>query len=98
MSGAPALLLLRRYQVALDSRQTPTVNVPLPAQSPTTGMLPGWPYWNGAMSGAPALLRFFRYQVMVLGSTTPMVVLPLPPQSPTTGIQLGPPYAKGVTS
>ncbi len=97
MSAVPGLLLLRRYQVAAGwpnrarGSKTPIVSMPSPFQSPTTGMSPGAPYWNGGMSGAPGLLLFFRYQVIVDGSTTPMVSTPSPFQSPTTLIQPGPP-------
>src|SRR6516162_5869991 len=96
MSGGPALLLLRRYQVPAGwpkrskGSKTPTVSMPSPFQSPTTGMSPGHPYWN-FMSGAPGLLLLRRYQVNVDGSTTPIVLTPSPFQSPTTGIQPGPP-------
>src|SRR6266542_863591 len=97
MSGAPAVLLLRTYQLLAGST-TAAVVVPLPSQSPTTGVHPGDPYWNGTTSGAPGALLVRRYQVSVLGSTTPMVVFPSPFQSPATGIQCGLPYANGAIS
>src|SRR5262249_39065967 len=102
-SGAPALLLLRRYQVKtpvvvpgktpgiVPGRTTPRVVVPLPSQSPATGLSPAAPYRNGVKSGAPAPLLFLRYQVIVPRSTTPMVVLPSRSQSPTRGTQPGAP-------
>src|SRR5262249_14103101 len=97
MSGAPGLLLLRRYQVAgawpkrPSGSKTPTVSMPSPSQSPATGMSPGVPYRNGATSGAPGELLLRRYQVMVDGSTTPTVWTPSPSQSPTSAIQPGAP-------
>src|SRR5271154_1618493 len=95
MSGAPELLLFLRYQVSVVGSTTPTVVLPLPVQSPTTGIQDGAPKANGGMSGAPGPAVFLRYQRRVWGSKTPMPVWPLPVQSPTTGIQPGSPYWNG---
>src|SRR4051794_37588426 len=73
MSGAPAELLLRRYQVIELGSTTPMVVTPSPFQSPTTGIQLGSPYTKGAKSGAPAELVLRRYQVPVPGSKTPGV-------------------------
>jgi hypothetical protein len=43
MSGAPGPLLFFRYQVMVAGSTTPMVTVPLPPQSPTTGIQPGAP-------------------------------------------------------
>src|SRR5262245_14974652 len=43
MSGAPGLLLLRRYQVMVAGPTTPMVVMPSPVQSPATPSQPGPP-------------------------------------------------------
>src|SRR5262245_23856126 len=73
MLGAPALLLLRKYQVMVAGSTTPTVTRPSPSQSPTTGIQPTPPYWNCPPVGAPAELPFRRYHVPVAGSNWPGV-------------------------
>ena len=45
----------------------PIVVVPLPSQSPTTGMSPCWPYTNGGKSGAPELLLLRRFHCSTFG-------------------------------
>src|SRR5262249_36638780 len=74
-SGAPGLLLLRRYQVMVLGSTTPMVTSPSPFQSPTTGIQPGAPKAKGPMSGAPLVLVLRRNQLPVLGSKTPTVDL-----------------------
>src|SRR5215472_16880790 len=71
MSGAPALLELRRYQVMVAESTAPTVAVPSPFQSPTTGAQPGAPNWKAGTSVAPGPLLPRRYQVAVAGSKAP---------------------------
>src|ERR1700751_4647139 len=74
---------------------TPTVVVPSPFQSPTTGIQPGAPYWNGGMAGAPGPSPAPRYQVAVDGSKTPTLLVPSPNQSPVTGMPPGGPDGNG---
>src|SRR5690349_4813052 len=97
MLGAPAELLLRRYQTPVDGSNTPMLARPSPSQSPTTGTQPTPPYGKTPASGRPALTSLRRYQVPVAGSNTPMPTCPLPFQSPTTGTHPGAPYWNGVT-
>src|SRR5262245_54300755 len=63
MSQAPGPLLFLRFQVMVAGSTTPMVTVPLPSQSPTTGIEVGLPYWNGARSGAPGALVLRSFQV-----------------------------------
>src|ERR1700682_1048009 len=88
-SSGPAALVLRRCHVAVVGSNMPIVVVPLPSQSPTTGIQPAWPNWN--VGRGPALPT--RYQLPP-ESTEPMFVLPLPSQSPVTGVQPGPPQVE----
>src|SRR5260370_33003147 len=88
MLGAPALLLLRRYQVAggwpnsPTGSKTPTVVTPSPFQSPATGTQSAAPYWDSGMSAAPGLLLFRSYQVaaggrnLARGAAPPLVSRP----------------------
>src|SRR5262245_55796919 len=64
-SGAPAVLRLRSFHWSwpLTTSTTPTVGVPLPSQSPSTGVEVGLPYANGVRSGAPGELRLRSFQV-----------------------------------
>src|SRR5262249_24114612 len=70
MSGAPGVLEFLRYQVAVDWSKTPRVAVPLPSQSPATGIQLCPPYANGATSGAPGPGLWCRYHAAVFGWNT----------------------------
>src|SRR5262249_47115576 len=102
MSGAPAELVLRRNHCRVPpgprGLTTPTVNVPLPSQSPMTGVQPGAPEVKVTASVPPALASLRRNQVAVAGSKAPIPQEPLPSQSPTTGIQPGRPNWNGAVT
>src|SRR5688572_7328011 len=78
--AGPVASVLRAYQVrllqaALAQRTTAGVSVPLPSQSPTTGMSPGRPKLKTRLD-PPALLLLRTYQVRP--RTTPTVFVPSP--------------------
>src|ERR1700738_1819486 len=60
VSAAPVVLEFRRYQTPF--RTTPGVTVPLPSQSPVTGMSPGLPNAK-VVSAPPVVLELRRYQI-----------------------------------
>src|SRR5689334_12180752 len=71
--GAPALLVVRTYQVSVAGSTTATVVRPLPVQSPTSPIQPTPPNLNWPASGVPAPVWFDRYHVPVVGSKAPTV-------------------------
>src|SRR5262245_20556003 len=74
MSGAPGLLLLRRYHWAVLGSNMPMVVVPSPSQSPVRGFQSLPPKANGGTVGAPGLLLPRISQVPLAGSNTAAVL------------------------